>query len=77
MFQEFDADGNGVLTPREFGQALSRVGIKLSKEDFDVLVGDLDKNGDGYIEFGEFSSGVIDHHGLEMRTGKTAINALT
>ena len=46
MFQEFDADGNGVLGYVEFGQALSRVGIKLAKEDFDVLVSDLDKNGE-------------------------------
>ena len=45
----------GVLQYEEFGRALSRVGIKLAKEDFDVLISDLDKNGDGYIEYGTCS----------------------
>lgn len=99
MFKEFDADGNGVLTPSEcsdsplrslvcsldaccsrhewnvhvsveFGESLARIGIKLKRKEFDMLIADLDKNGDGMIEFSEFAGGVMDHHSKEMKGTK-------
>ncbi|KAF6030163.1 LRRC74B [Bugula neritina] len=49
FFKKFDVDGNMSLGNNEFRQALEDLGIKLSEDELETLIGELDKDGDGEI----------------------------
>lgn len=51
-FQEFDADGSGCITPDELHMALAKHGM--SVKDIDDILQDVDKDGDGLIDYAEF-----------------------
>ena len=53
-FEEFDRDGNGSLSPREFKKALTRMDFKFKTDEQDRLIDYLDSDGDGRIDFKEF-----------------------
>ena len=53
-FKRFDRDKSGNLNYAEFGDGLKQLGVDLDPGDFDALVGDLDNDGSGTIDFNEF-----------------------
>ncbi|KAH8069201.1 Ca2-binding protein [Aureococcus anophagefferens] len=54
IFAACDTDGNGTLDAEEVKGALSRAGQKCSDAEVQSLIGEVDKNGDGVVDFAEF-----------------------
>lgn len=51
----FDSDGNGFISREELAQVMKSIGEELSEEDLTEMITEADKNGDGVIDFQEFS----------------------
>merc|ERR1711907_210491 len=60
-FGLFDADASGMIDVRELKAAMRALGFEVKNEELKKMVSDVDNDGNGTIEFGEF---------LEMMTGK-------
>merc|ERR1712028_257230 len=60
-FGLFDADASGSIDVRELKAAMRALGFEIKNEELKKMVSDVDTDGSGMIEFGEF---------LEMMTGK-------
>ncbi|XP_063682494.1 uncharacterized protein LOC134817290 isoform X2 [Bolinopsis microptera] len=56
VFRAFDSDGNGQLSREEFKKSLFSVGQRCSEDEFENLMGELDRNMDGRISKKEFLS---------------------
>merc|ERR1719231_1656383 len=57
----FDGDASGAIDVRELKAAMRALGFEVKNEELKKMVADVDSDGSGQIEFGEF---------LEMMTGK-------
>eukprot|EP00397_Hematodinium_sp_SG-2012_P058982 GEMP01075132.1.p1 GENE.GEMP01075132.1~~GEMP01075132.1.p1 ORF type:complete len:183 (-),score=55.08 GEMP01075132.1:475-1023(-) len=73
IFNLVDTDGSGVIDAAELGQLVESVGMRMSKDELQKMVEDLDKDGSGEIDFDEFvstmSKGVNPKHSAtEVRT---------
>jgi calmodulin len=55
-FRQFDANGDGFISPQEFRQALLRLRIPVSDEEIAHLVSRMDTNSDGMVSYEEFLS---------------------
>lgn len=53
-FREFDKDGNGVITMKEFKKAMAKLGNKLSDKQIKQMIKEVDLDGDGEINYKEF-----------------------
>ena len=53
-FDLFDHDGGGSIDPRELKTAINSLGIEAKAEAVYAMIGELDKDGSGQIEFDEF-----------------------
>lgn len=67
-FNLFDTNQSGVITEKEFGDAMKVLGFRLSKEQVHELVAEHDEDGNGELDFPEFvqmltSSSVITGQG--------------
>merc|ERR1712094_137921 len=60
-FSLFDADASGMIDIRELKAAMRALGFQVKNEELKKMVADIDGDGNGTIEFGEF---------LQMMTGK-------
>merc|ERR1712220_38440 len=60
-FGLFDADASGMIDVRELKAAMRALGFEVKNEELKKMVADIDGDGNGTIEFGEF---------LQMMTGK-------
>ena len=56
VFETFDQDGNGLITPLEFRHAVRTLNINLSAREIDEIIKIVDRNMDGMIDWKEFSS---------------------
>ena len=54
MFRDMDMDEDGLLTEKELMDGMRDAGYNLSRDQAKKLCNDLDKNGDGKIDFEEF-----------------------
>lgn len=59
MFDEFDSNGNGVLTLDEVAALMAKLQICCERKYLMALLVALDKNESGALEYDEFSSFVI------------------
>ena len=50
-----DEDGNGTLSESELGDAMTALGVSYSGEELTAIMKEVDTNGDGQIDFFEFS----------------------
>lgn len=55
-FEMFDMDRSGAIDVRELKAAIKALGMDISAEELKKMVGDVDKDGNGTIEFPEFLS---------------------
>ena len=62
MFDMIDSDGDGVLTVQEFKDALARLGANLTPHECRAIVHEVDPNGDGEIDKGEFMVMIQNNH---------------
>ena len=56
MFNEIDGDGSGEITNEELKAALKKANPSLEDADVDQMIKESDENGDGVVEYHEFSS---------------------
>lgn len=49
-FDKFDSDGSGLLDENEFAQAMHVLGLRLSKEEYQLLFKEYDADGSGEID---------------------------
>ncbi|CAE7355087.1 CML10, partial [Symbiodinium microadriaticum] len=52
-FKSFDSDGNGTISKKEFAAVLSKLNMKMTARQIDLLFDTVDKDQDGHIEFEE------------------------
>eukprot|EP01065_Artemidia_motanka_P015468 TRINITY_DN19265_c0_g1_i1.p1 TRINITY_DN19265_c0_g1~~TRINITY_DN19265_c0_g1_i1.p1 ORF type:complete len:1822 (+),score=413.99 TRINITY_DN19265_c0_g1_i1:430-5466(+) len=63
IFSNFDADGGGTVDPQELASALAALGFgSQNEQDIERIVGIIDANGDGEIDFDEFSAVMLTSH---------------
>lgn len=55
MFRKFDRDENGYITAAELAGAMAKIGRRLSLLELNGMIKEADSNGDGKIDFPEFS----------------------
>lgn len=53
-FKVFDIDGNGLISSSELSGIMTNLGENLSEDDIDFMIGLIDDNHDGEIDFNEF-----------------------
>ena len=56
VFDAIDKDGSGALDHDEFGQAMHRMGLGLSKAQVASIIQRIDSDGNGEIEYEEFAA---------------------
>merc|ERR1712022_80963 len=52
-FDLFDTDGSGAIDAKELKVAMRALGFEPKKEEIRKMIGDLDKNNDGTVDFEE------------------------
>ena len=60
-FDLFDTDGSGTIDPKELKAAMQSLGFEAKNQTIYQMIGDIDKDNDGSIDFEEF---------LDMMTAK-------
>jgi hypothetical protein len=67
-FDKFDKDLSGAIDKEELGELSKELGFELSEEQLTSALGDLDLNGNGVIDFDEFTrwyfTGMKPYNGL-------------
>lgn len=53
-FKVFDQDGNGYISARELRTVMASLGRKLTDEEVDDIIREVDLDGDGQIDYEEF-----------------------
>jgi Ca2+-binding EF-hand superfamily protein len=53
-FRIFDTDGNGRITAKELNHVLKELGINMKKKEIKKMIKELDRDGNGTIEYSEF-----------------------
>lgn len=59
-FEEFDPDGDGVVTLEELGWGLKSLGVLMNADDIDSITAEIDQDGDGRVSFDEFLAAVAE-----------------
>jgi len=54
QFKALDKDGNGVVSADEIREVLTALGDRLSDEDVNDMIRDVDTDGDGQVNYEEF-----------------------
>lgn len=74
LFKACDTKENGVIGPDEFRELCDKFGI--ASTDSDVIFADLDHDGDGNIDFEDFSFGFTDFLTPGSRRGSLQISCV-
>lgn len=54
IFNLVDKDKGGSISQRELALLMETLGINASQQEIDLMIGEIDKDGDGEIQFEEF-----------------------
>ncbi|KAI3988112.1 hypothetical protein MKX01_011901 [Papaver californicum] len=54
VFKKFDVDGDGKISYVELGSILRSLGYEATAEELEVMVKEVDSDGDGFIDLNEF-----------------------
>lgn len=71
LFRMLDADGSGSISLSELGTALNALGDVFTLTEVEELLRDIDRNGDGEVDFEEFKE-LIERYGEIEKFGSTA-----
>ena len=67
IFARFDMDSDGSLTILELAALLRSLGLKPSGDQIDLLLANMDSNGNGFVEFDELVGAILpDMNNEEM-----------
>ena len=55
LFREWDEDGDGTVSKKEFRKAMPMLGLEVSKQDINALFDSWDPDGSGMLELGELN----------------------
>ncbi|XP_077242909.1 putative calcium-binding protein CML11 [Tasmannia lanceolata] len=58
LFRLFDRDGNGYITAAELAHSMAKLGHALTVEELTGMIKEADTDGDGRINFSEFSRAI-------------------
>lgn len=58
LFKMFDRDGNGYITAAELAHSMAKLGHALTAEELTGMIKEADTDGDGCINFQEFSQAI-------------------
>ena len=53
-FRQYDQDGDGSISAQDFRKILNSLDVKISYQEIDSMMKDLNLNEDGHIDFQEF-----------------------
>ena len=70
LFRDWDEDGDGLVSKREFRKALAALGADAPRSEVDVLFDSLDEDGSGYLTFDEFKRITRTKLGLKVSGGR-------
>lgn len=70
FFNKFDKDGSMSVTREEFVEGLVEIGINLNEEDVELLLSELDRDGDGEINYSELA---IGHQDFQDRANRLSL----
>ena len=80
MFRTVDADQSGAIDARELGNALTTLGLRLSRRELNAIMNHLDSDGNGEIDLPEFLEHFkrerakrFDGHVPELKDAKQAL----
>lgn len=59
LFRIFDRDGNGFITAAELAHSMAKLGHALTAKELTGMIKEADTDGDGRINFNEFSQAII------------------
>ena len=59
-FAVFDTDNSGAIDRKELKRLMKKLGQKLSEQELDAMMDEVDTNGDGEISFEEFKALMTD-----------------
>ena len=73
-FKVFDRDGDGLISADEIRQTMNNLGEELTEAEVKAMVAEADDNGDGLIDFTEFTRLMKNSFGFgsgdsDLRTG--------
>merc|ERR1712010_409251 len=74
-FNLFDNDQSGAIDVRELNAAMRALGFEVKKEELKKMISDIDNDGNGAIEFGEFIEKVFKLFD-DDNTGKISLRNL-
>lgn len=75
LFREWDTDGDGEVTRKEFHNAMHLLGLEVPKKDVDALFSEWDTDGGGAINFRELQKILKTAPNLEPKKGKEGLKA--
>ena len=76
-FNLFDTDGSGMIDPKELKVAMQSLGFESKNPTIYQMIADLDRDGQGHIDFDEFLDAITSKLGdKETRAGIAKIFAL-
>ncbi|XP_064612772.1 leucine-rich repeat-containing protein 74B-like isoform X1 [Liolophura sinensis] len=75
FFNKFDKDGSLSVSREEFVHGLEDIGIQLTDEEVEILVNEMDRDGDGEINYSELVIGQRDFMEKEEQLQKALISA--
>ena len=68
-FDLFDTDGSGTIDPKELRAAMQSLGFETKNQTIYQMIQDIDKDGDGDIDFDEFLD-LMTRWGKRRRRGE-------
>lgn len=77
VFQKFDNNNNGMISQKEFKQAMKSCNIGLTDMDIQKIMSRLDANNDDQISYQEFASYLKDDKRLAERMNVRANNKIS
>ena len=67
LFREWDDDTDGLITRKEFRQAMPMLGLDVPRTVLDELFGSWDPDGSGSIEMNELMKALREDHALDPK----------
>jgi len=54
VFNKFDGDGDGKISPSELGHVIRSLGKDATEDEVQMMMAEADSDGDGYVDLSEF-----------------------